>query len=448
MEVVLFTGIVESKGVVESFDRRDRSARLSVRAGRFAGEIPEGGSLAVNGVCLTATKGGSGDDVFTADVIGETLVRSNLGELKPGEQVNLERCVPLVGRFDGHIVQGHVDGIGRIEDMTRHNDEWITIRVSFPENLAPQVAEKGSIAVDGVSLTVTNTSDPSVETHWFEVGAIPTTLAVTTLGDAQIGDSVNLETDPVAKYLARSREFGRIGHLSPQTVSANGDKVNDAAGQASELDSVEDAIQAIARGGLAVVVDDEDRENEGDLIGAAALATPETLGFMIRYSSGVVCAPMSAERADELGLPPMVEHNEDPKATAYTVTCDSAHGVTTGISGHDRAKTLNVLAVPSPEADSLTRPGHVLPLRAVAGGVRKRPGHTEAAVELSKWAGVEAVGYIAEVNHDDGTMMRFNALREFANRHSLPMISIDDLIQWVEAKEDKTELGSEGVRAR
>ncbi|WP_129659038.1 riboflavin synthase [Rothia uropygialis] len=417
----MFTGIIESLGTVEKIEKHTDSAVLHVRAGRIAADLPEGGSLAVNGVCLTATRTDAGTDLFVADVIGETLVRTNLGALREGSRVNLERCLPADGRFDGHIVQGHVDGTGTVESIEEHPD-WSVIRVTVPAGLAPQIAEKGSIALDGISLTVTAVSRPDEQQAWFEIGVIPTTLRATTLGTVQQGDTVNLETDAVAKYLLRARQF--------ETAPAETGVASSPSplGRTQEtFDSIDDAIRVISRGGLAVVVDDEDRENEGDLIGAAALADPARLGFMVRYSSGVVCAPMTTQRADALELPPMVAHNEDPKATAYTVTCDAAYGVETGISAQDRAKTLNVLAGSSSSPDDLTRPGHILPLRAVDGGVRARAGHTEAAVELARLAGLPEVGYIAELIHDDGTMMRFDDLRAFADHHGLPMISIEAL---------------------
>lgn len=205
-------------------------------------------------------------------------------------------------------------------------------------------------------------------------------------------------------------------------------------GQAHQisLDTVESAIEAIRSGGAVVVVDDQDRENEGDLIFAAQFATAQLTGFTIRYTSGVLCVPMPGDRADALGLPPMTEVNEDSKATAYTVTCDARLGVTTGISAADRARTAQVLAARDSGAAAVTRPGHVLPLRAVAGGVRQRAGHTEAAVELCGLADLEPVGVIAELVHDDGSMMRLPALREFANEHGLPLISIEDLVGHVE----------------
>lgn len=211
------------------------------------------------------------------------------------------------------------------------------------------------------------------------------------------------------------------------------DAVRAAGAGARVLDPVEDAIRAMAEGRPVLVVDNEDRENEGDIIFAAAHATPALMGWTIRHSSGVICVPLEDDRADSLALPPMVTSNEDAKGTAYTVSCDAAIGVSTGISATDRALTARILADPTSEPSSLTRPGHVFPLRAVKGGVRERPGHTEAAVELCRLAGVEPVGVIAEVVHDDGEMMRLDGLRSFALEHGCPLISIADLVAYLEA---------------
>ena len=199
------------------------------------------------------------------------------------------------------------------------------------------------------------------------------------------------------------------------------------------LDLIEDAIRAIAAGRPVLVVDNEDRENEGDIIFAAQHATPALMGWTIRYSSGVICVPLDGARADALALPPMVEINEDAKGTAYTVSCDAAVGVSTGISATDRALTARILADPGSKPAALTRPGHVFPLRAVKGGVRERPGHTEAAVELCQLAGLEPVGVIAEVEYDNGEMMRLDGLRGFALEHGCPLISIADLVAYLEA---------------
>ncbi len=201
------------------------------------------------------------------------------------------------------------------------------------------------------------------------------------------------------------------------------------------LDSIEVAVQAMAAGRPVLVVDNEDRENEGDIIFAAQHATPALMGWTIRYSSGVICVPLSGDRADALALPPMVAVNEDAKGTAYTVSCDAALGVSTGISATDRALTARVLADPHAVPASLTRPGHIFPLRAVDGGVRERPGHTEAAVDLCRLAGLEPVGVIAEVVYDDGEMMRLDGLRTFAGEHGCPLISIEDLAAYLAAGE-------------
>jgi 3,4-dihydroxy 2-butanone 4-phosphate synthase/3,4-dihydroxy 2-butanone 4-phosphate synthase/GTP cyclohydrolase II len=204
-------------------------------------------------------------------------------------------------------------------------------------------------------------------------------------------------------------------------------------GNATGLNTIEEAVRAIAAGRPVLVVDNEDRENEGDIIFAAQYATPALMGWTIRYSSGVICIPLSGDRADALGLPPMVAVNQDAKGTAYTVSCDAALGVSTGISATDRALTARVLADPEAGAASLTRPGHMFPLRAVAGGVRERAGHTEAAVDLCRLAGLEPVGVIAEVVYDDGEMMRLDGLRTFAAEHGCPLISIEDLAAYLAA---------------
>jgi 3,4-dihydroxy 2-butanone 4-phosphate synthase/GTP cyclohydrolase II len=206
-----------------------------------------------------------------------------------------------------------------------------------------------------------------------------------------------------------------------------------------DLDSVEDAIAAIARGEAIVVVDDEDRENEGDLIFAGSLANAELMGFMIRHTSGVVCVPMPGEWLDRMNIPPMTAVNEDAKGTAYTVSVDAKTGISTGISAADRARTVMVLSDERSTAADVTRPGHTFPLRAVPGGVLRRAGHTEAAVDLARLAGLPPVGVIAELVHDEGSMMRFADCRKFADEHHLKMISIADLISHIRHNESQIE---------
>jgi 3,4-dihydroxy 2-butanone 4-phosphate synthase / GTP cyclohydrolase II len=196
------------------------------------------------------------------------------------------------------------------------------------------------------------------------------------------------------------------------------------------LDDVDRAIKDIAEGRPVLVVDDENRENEGDIIFAAAMATPELVAFTIRYSSGVICMPMREAELDRLQLPQMTSHNTEPHRTAFTLSVDARDGVSTGISAADRATTIRKLVDPATTPTDLVRPGHVFPLRYTEGGVLRRAGHTEAAVDLARLAGLPEAGVLCEVVNDDGTMARLPELREFADTHELALISIEQLIEY------------------
>jgi 3,4-dihydroxy 2-butanone 4-phosphate synthase / GTP cyclohydrolase II len=195
------------------------------------------------------------------------------------------------------------------------------------------------------------------------------------------------------------------------------------------LDKISEAIAAIAAGELVVVVDDDDRENEGDLIMAASKATPERVAFMIRHTSGIICAPIGQDRADRLNLEPMVATNRDPKRTAFTVSVDYRVGLTTGIAADERTNTLNALANDNCIGTDFLRPGHVFPLISKTGGVLIRSGHTEAATDLCRLAGVTQAGVLAEIVNDDGTVKRLPELTAFAREHGLKIVSIADLIE-------------------
>ena len=198
------------------------------------------------------------------------------------------------------------------------------------------------------------------------------------------------------------------------------------------LSPIPDALSALRAGRPVIVVDDDDRENEGDIVLAAELATQEWVAWTVRVSSGFICAPLTNEIADRLELPPMVQNNQDPRGTAYTVTVDAANRLTTGISAADRANTLRVLADPASTPSSLFRPGHIVPLRAADGGVRARNGHTEAAIDLLQLAGLHPVAAIAEVVGDDGEMMRLDDLLALGAAHDVPVIAIADLAAWLD----------------
>jgi len=214
------------------------------------------------------------------------------------------------------------------------------------------------------------------------------------------------------------------------------------------LSTIPEALDALRVGRPVIVADDEDRENEGDVVLSAQLATPEWIAWTVRHSSGFICAPMPADWADRLDLPPMVAVNEDARSTAYTVSVDAADKVSTGISASDRAHTLNVLADPASTPTSVIRPGHILPLRAVDGGVRERGGHTEAAVELTRLAGLEPVGAIAEVVAEDGSMMRLPGLIELGARDGVPVITIEQLIAYLDEHEPRGQQPAGGAHHR
>jgi len=198
------------------------------------------------------------------------------------------------------------------------------------------------------------------------------------------------------------------------------------------FDSVEDAIQDIREGRMVIVADDEDRENEGDLVCAAAKITPEIVNFMATHGRGLICVALTPERADALDLPLMVDNNTDPNGTAFTVTVDghSRFGITTGISAYDRARTIQLLADENTRPSDLRRPGHVMPLRAVPGGVLRRVGQTEASVDLARLAGLPPVGVICEILNPDGTMARRPQLEEFARAHGLKFITVAQLVAY------------------
>jgi 3,4-dihydroxy 2-butanone 4-phosphate synthase/GTP cyclohydrolase II len=198
---------------------------------------------------------------------------------------------------------------------------------------------------------------------------------------------------------------------------------------------VEQAINDIRQGKMVIVVDDEHRENEGDLVMAAEKVTPEAINFMVKEARGLICVPMVAEDLERLALPMMVTREEDQYRTAFAISVDAKEGTTTGISAQDRAKTIQVIADPSSKPSDLVRPGHIFPLKYRMGGVLRRAGHTEAAVDLAKLAGLRPTGVLFEIMHDDGTMARLDDLKKFAQKHSLTLISIADLIRYRREKE-------------
>ncbi len=209
-----------------------------------------------------------------------------------------------------------------------------------------------------------------------------------------------------------------------------------------KFDSIESAIEEFKAGKALVVVDDEDRENEGDLVFAGTLITTESMNFMIKNTSGVVCVPMLAEDLDRLNLPPMSAINEDKKSTAFSVSVDAAIGITTGISAEDRCRTIKVLADRNSKSTDVSKPGHIFPLRAAQGGVLRRAGHTEAGIDLAKLAGLNPIAVIAELVEDDGSIRKYESSYRFARENNLKFISIADIISYRRKHEKQIELVS------
>ena len=206
-----------------------------------------------------------------------------------------------------------------------------------------------------------------------------------------------------------------------------------------EFDTIDDVVRDVAKGALVIVTDDADRENEGDLVMAAEKATPAAINFMSKHGRGLICVPVSHERAEQLGLQRMVAQNREMYRTDFTVSVDAARNVTTGISAHDRAETIQTIANPRSKPEDLAQPGHIFPLRAKDGGVLRRAGHTEAAVDLARMAGLQPAGVLCEILHDDGTMARLPELMEFRKTHGLRICTIQSLIAYRRLREKLVE---------
>lgn len=218
--------------------------------------------------------------------------------------------------------------------------------------------------------------------------------------------------------------------LMETSASLMADVIASQNAQRTEINPVDRALATIAAGGMIIVTDDKTRENEGDLIMAADAVTEQDMAFIVRYTTGIVCVAIDDARADALQLPPMVERNTDPHATAFTVTCDAAKGITTGVSAADRVATCHVLASETSDPDDLRRPGHIFPLRAKRGGVMERMGHTESAYDLARMSGRAPVGLLCELVNDDGTMMRGAQIATFAQHNWLDVIDVADIVRW------------------
>ena len=415
----MFTGIVEEVGTLQNIRKGTHSAVLTIGADTVLSDIHVGDSIAVNGICLTATSFSAHS--FTADVMHETLNRSSLAALKPGAHVNLERAMAANGRFGGHIVAGHVDGVGKVTAI-RQDDNAIWYTIAAGPEILRYVVEKGSITIDGISLTVAKVTGQD-----FSISAIPHTAKVTVLGERRVGDAVNLETDIIGKYVEKlmkpAEEPAKPGITKDFLLRYGFQRRNRTMFQ---FNTIEEALEDLKQGRIIMVADDPDRENEGDLICAAQFATTENINFMATYGKGLICMPMAEDYVRRLSIPQMVSHNTDNHETAFTVSIDSVD-TTTGISAAERSMTAMRCVDENARPEDFRRPGHMFPLLAKKNGVLERNGHTEATVDLCRLAGLKECGLCCEIMREDGTMMRTTELKEMAEKWGISFITIKDL---------------------
>jgi len=412
----MFSGIVEEIGTILDRAGAGGGVRLTIGCARVLDDLAPGASVAVDGVCQTVVSRRA--DRFVVEAGGATLRKTTLGALRAGDRVNLERALAVGSRLAGHFVQGHVNATGSVRAWAPFgaapegdSGTW-RFEIDVPPHLRRYVALEGSLAVNGVSLTVAELAGNRVT---FSI--IPYTVRHTALRDRRPGAAVNLEVDMIAKYLESLQTQAppeAAPSASPPTVEA-----------ASAAGGVAAAAAALAAGRMIIVTDHAARENEGDLVIAAQHATPAAVNFMVSRGRGLVCVPLTARRAAELDLPPMTAANSALHGTAFTVSVDYRCGTSTGTSAADRAATIAALADPAAAAEEFARPGHVFPIIGDPGGVRVRPGHTEAALELMRLAGCRPVAVICEIMAEDGSMAGAAELRRLAADHRLPVVSVD-----------------------
>jgi 3,4-dihydroxy 2-butanone 4-phosphate synthase len=402
----VFTGLVSDVGVVRAAQRTEQGLLLTVHAPGVAKRLAAGGSVAVMGACLTAVA--VADGAFSALVGAETESRTTLRQGMEGCPVNLELPLRAGDPLDGHLVQGHVDGTARLVSRRRvAGVEYVWLRPN--KRLIQEIVPKGSIAVDGVSLTVVEVNKGA-----FSVALIPETLRRTTLDGLAEGALVNVETDMLPKYL---RQFG---HAPPPALAWSG--------MQRGLEAVEKAVATIAAGGR-VIVWDPARESEGDVIMAGDRVTPADINFFMTQVRGLLCVPMDAALCSQLGIE-RIPGDGDHHGTAFMVPVDAAEGTTTGIPASERAHTIRLLAREDAGPSDFVRPGHVFPLAAHQEGLAARAGHTEAAVALARWAGRRPVALCCEVAAPSGEMAGLAELERFAAEHGLPLVAIDDLVAY------------------
>jgi 3,4-dihydroxy 2-butanone 4-phosphate synthase len=405
----MFTGHVSERGTVESV----QGARIQVRAPRAAAVIVQGGAVCVCGVRLTAERVSA--ETFCATLSAETRLRSTLACLRPGDHVNVELPVTAGQAIDGHLVQGYVDGVGKVARV-QPEDAGVRIWIRPPDRLLSRVAAQDPIAVDGVSVTVADRLRDR-----FSVVIVPATSSVTTLARLEPGCRVNLELDRAGRRGADPAR--RAGGLAQLTAGLG------TAGHVTGQAGVRRVLAELAAG-RAVAVWDPDNEQEGDIIFAGTRLRPAAVTFLLTRVCGHPTVPCAAEVLDRLELGP-IPGAGDRHGTAFHIPVDLAAGTGTGVSAAERAAVVRRLADPAARPADFLRPGHVYPLRARTGLLAERSGHTEATVAMCAAAGLAPVGVCCEVMNADGTMASAADFELAALRWGLPLIEIPELKAWL-----------------
>lgn len=402
----MFTGCITEVGTVA-----DTGRELVIEGPKTAGSLSVGGSVNVNGACLSAVE--TGESRFSVEVSRETVNRSALAGLRPGDPVNLELPLRVGDALDGHLVQGHVDAVGKVTLVGDEAGGGRRVWIRPPRRFLDDIVAKGFIALDGVSVTVAE-----IVRDRFSVALIPITLRDTSLGALQPEYPVNLESDVLVKS---AREL----HATARQVASRSLAALPWSGELRGPGGVQKAAAQLAAGG-AVMIFDPSREGEADIVFAGATLRPSSFVFLLTQACGHTTIPCDRARLDRLEIPSMPGEG-DRHGTAAHVSVDLAAGVGTGVSAHERAATVRRLAHPDARPEDFLRPGHVFPLAARPGGLAARRGHTEASLALCQVAGLSTVAAICEVMGPDGHMLTGSAVERFALNQGLPMITIDQL---------------------
>jgi riboflavin synthase alpha subunit len=404
----MYSGCVTELGTVV-----ETGPGLVIEAAKTAAGLTAGGSVSVNGTCVSVVQVDGATGRFLAGISAETANRSTLGDLSPGDRVNLELPLRVGDRLDGHLVQGHTDAIGKVAKVDREPGGSVRVWIRPPKRFLDEIVAKGSVAVDGVSLTVAE-----VLADRFSVALIPLTLAATTLSGLRAEQRVNLESD---LFVKSARGLWQSAHL----VAARSLAALPWAGELTGPAGVGKCVSHLAAGG-GVLIYDPDREAEADVVFAGARMRPESMAFLLTQVCGHTTVPCDRARLDRLEIGPMPGAG-DRHGTAPHVPVDLAAGTGTGVSAHERAATIRRLAHPDATPADFLRPGHVFPLAGRPGGLAERAGHTEASLALCAAAGLPAVAAICEVMGPDGHMLTGAAVERFALAWSLPLVSIGQL---------------------